>query len=616
MAQGEQTNSIDELRAQVSQMLNSLDQNAPIAAIVLFEVDSGKINTFLQNADALTQATRQLRGCNVFSFHKALQNKSAGSVEYLIYEDWETVALFQHQWNSAHLSNFQHSVGSLIVAAPDLRFYSGWYEYRTQSQQASQESLSAYRLPWAMSLFGAQQAMNFLAPSKAAKAFDNVSRAAEAELGDTLKGIFRLGNSLQSSLIDLAFGPFGGGKTSGPAQWTQAATAGMQREAAFEPSSWLNPEPAQSPSPSPLTPTSAPPAVAPASQVSTQTAPLQSAQTQPAQGWGPIPYPEPGPDPVAPKGPSSQSASQGPSGPPQSFAEPNISPDFPYEPHYAEVFGSRMHYIKQGKGETILLLHGNPSWSYSWRNIIPHLSSMGECIAPDLIGFGRSAKPDIQYHWFDHAKYLETFIETLGLQNITLVLHDQGSALGFHYAMRNQENIKAIAFFEALVRPFTWENFANPQFRELFRQFRTGGIGGQGWQMIVDQNIFIEQLLPQASGRQLSEKEMDYYREPFRDPPSRMPIWRFAQETAIGGSPSEVWNAVSEYSRKLTESEIPKLLLYATPGALLTQEHVEWCKQNLNNLVSVDIGPGIHFLEESSPHRIGREIAQWYRNLR
>lgn len=297
------------------------------------------------------------------------------------------------------------------------------------------------------------------------------------------------------------------------------------------------------------------------------------------------------------------------------IGERGISPDFPFEARYAEVYGSRMHYVDEGRGEIILLLHGNPSWSYSWRNIIPFLCPLGRCIAPDLIGYGKSDKPSLEYKWFDHVRYLEKFIETTGLRNITLVCHDQGSALGFHYAMRHQDNVKAIAFFEALVRPFTWENYSTPEFRELFRQFRTGNKGGVGWKLIVDENIFIEQLLPQATGRPLSEREMNYYREPFRYPPSRLPIWQFPRQTAIGGEPPDVWNAVTEYSDRLQRSDIPKLMLYATPGALLTQEHVLWCQQNIKNLKSVNIGSGLHFLEESSPHRIGREIAAWMQNL-
>jgi haloalkane dehalogenase len=250
-----------------------------------------------------------------------------------------------------------------------------------------------------------------------------------------------------------------------------------------------------------------------------------------------------------------------------------------------------------------------------WRNIIPHLEPCGRCIAPDLIGFGRSDKPDIDYHWFDHVRYLEAFIEQMGLRNIILVLHDQGSGLGFHYAMRHQSNIKGIAFFEAILRPYPWDHFSTPEFRELFRRFRTGGVGGEGWQMIVEQNLFIEQLLPQAAGRPLTEREMSFYREPFLNPKSRIPIWRFPRETPIGGEPQDVWHAVSTYSERLQRSNLPKLLLYAKPGALVTEEHFEWAKQNIKNLQTVYLGAGSHFLQESSPHRIGTEVAAWIKTL-
>jgi haloalkane dehalogenase len=248
-----------------------------------------------------------------------------------------------------------------------------------------------------------------------------------------------------------------------------------------------------------------------------------------------------------------------------------------------------MHYVTQGHGQPILLLHGNPTWSYLWRNVIPHLAPYGQVIAPDLIGFGRSDKSAIDYTWFDHARYVRGFIEALGLDDVILVLHDQGSAQGFHWAMRHSGQVQAIAFFESIVHPFPWEEFSTEEFRDLFRAFRTGGVGGQGWQMIVDQNMFIEQLLPQAAGRPLSQREMDFYREPFRTPASRLPVWQFPRQTPIGGEPRDVWEAAGEYSAWLQAAAIPKLMLYATPGALLTPENVEWCKRNIRHLESVDL---------------------------
>jgi haloalkane dehalogenase len=325
--------------------------------------------------------------------------------------------------------------------------------------------------------------------------------------------------------------------------------------------------------------------------------PLSSANR--AAGWGPMPFP------VFP--PSAPGTAP--------LTAPEISPEFPYEPHFIDVYGSRMHFVDVGSGDPILLLHGNPTWSYLWRNIIPYLTPLGRCIAPDLVGFGRSDKPDIEYRWKDHVRYLEAFIAKLGLRNITLVLHDQGSGLGLHYAMRHEDNIKGIALFEAIIRPYPWDQFSTPEFRELFRKFRTGGIGGEGWKMIVDQNVFIEQLLPQSAGRKLSETEMNYYREPFKDRKSRLPVWRFPQETPIGGEPQDVWDAVTTYSRRLQRSRLPKLLLYARPGALVTQDHLDWAKKNINSLETVYVGEGSHFLQESSPHAIGKEVARWIRNL-
>ncbi len=289
----------------------------------------------------------------------------------------------------------------------------------------------------------------------------------------------------------------------------------------------------------------------------------------------------------------------------------NISAEFPFKSNYGEVHGSKMHYVDEGEGDPILFLHGNPTSSYLWRNIIPHLSSMGRCIAPDLIGMGRSDKPDIGYRFHDHARYVEGFIEHLGLKNITLVVHDWGSGLGFHYAMRHEDNIKGIAFMEAVIRPWTWDMFPK-DFKIPFRLFRTSGVG---WFLIVFLNIFVEKMIPGAVVRKLREEEMDRYREPFRSRSSRKPILQWPNEIPINGKPADVYEAVSPYSEKLKQSKLPKLLFYAHPGGIIREDGVEWCKEKLKNLRTVDIGEGIHFLQEDNPHLIGSELAKWYKTL-
>ena len=292
-------------------------------------------------------------------------------------------------------------------------------------------------------------------------------------------------------------------------------------------------------------------------------------------------------------------------------ASQSISADFPYKSNYVEVHGSDLHYIDEGSGDPVLFLHGNPTSSYLWRNIIPHLSPKARCIAPDLIGFGKSDKPDLGYRIVDHVKYIEGFIEKLKLQNITLVIHDWGSALGFHYAMRHEANVKGIVFMEAILLPARWSDFPK-DFKMGFKLFRTAGTG---WLMIAVMNVFIEKILPQATVRQLSKEEMDYYRQPFKTIKSRKPLWRMPNEIPIEGKPADVDEMVRNYNQKLQESELPKLLFYAQPGGLIREATVEWCRKNLKNLKTVDIGKGIHYLQEDNPHLIGSELAKWYGNL-
>jgi haloalkane dehalogenase len=290
----------------------------------------------------------------------------------------------------------------------------------------------------------------------------------------------------------------------------------------------------------------------------------------------------------------------------------NISPAFSYDSHYMEVLGSQIHYVDEGSGDPVLFLHGNPSSSYLWRNIIPHVSPLARCIAPDLIGMGKSDKPDIEYRFFDHVGYVQGFIERLGLKNITLVIHDWGSALGFYYAMRSAGNIKGLAFMEAIIMPVpSWEMFPETS-RELFQAFRTPEVG---WDLIVNKNAFLEEVLPAKIVRRLSKEEMDRYREPFREPQSRKPVWRWPNEIPIAGEPPDVVEAVEEYNRWLRETELPKLLFYGTPGELCQPPVVEWCRENLRNLKMVDVGEGVHYLQEDHPQLIGTELARWYAGL-
>ena len=290
----------------------------------------------------------------------------------------------------------------------------------------------------------------------------------------------------------------------------------------------------------------------------------------------------------------------------------SISPAFPYTSRYVEVYGSRMHYIDEGAGDPILFLHGNPTSSYLWRNIIPHLSSLGRCIAPDLIGMGKSDKPDLEYRFFDHARYIDGFIEKLGLKNITLVIHDWGSALGFHYASRHKDNVKGMAFMEALLMPVPGWEALDEQARQLFQAFRTPEVGRD---MIVNQNMFVEQVLPGGILRKLSATEMDAYRAPFTEPASRQPLWRWPNEIPIGGEPADVSAAVDAYSRWLQQSDLPKLLIHGTPGAIVTAPLVEWCRQNLKQLQVANIGQGLHYIQEDNPDKIGEALAAWYNSL-
>lgn len=286
----------------------------------------------------------------------------------------------------------------------------------------------------------------------------------------------------------------------------------------------------------------------------------------------------------------------------------SISPDFPFTPKYVDVLGSRMAVVDEGKGDPIVFLHGNPTSSYLWRNVIPHVRDLGRCIAPDLIGMGRSDKPDIAYRFVDHARYLAALFDALELRNITFVLHDWGSALGFDWAMRHADRVRGLAFMEAILTPVpSWDQFP-PGARELFQGFRTPQVGEQ---MVLEQNVFVERLLPGSVLRGLTEEEMAHYRAPFVEPRSRRPVLAWPREIPIAGEPRDVVAIVEAYRDALMRSPLPKLLFAVEPGAILPPPLVEWCRASLSELEIVSLGKGLHFVQEDHPHEIGRGLASW-----
>lgn len=275
------------------------------------------------------------------------------------------------------------------------------------------------------------------------------------------------------------------------------------------------------------------------------------------------------------------------------------------------VLGSTMAYreIRKPGAPVVLFLHGNPTSSYIWRNIIPHVADAAHCIAPDLIGFGQSGKPDIDYRFEDHVRYLDGFIAQAGVNSAYLVAQDWGTALAFELAARRPEFVRGLAFME-FIRPMpTWEDFhQKPAAREIFRKFRTPG---EGEKLILDGNAFIERVLPGSVIRTLTEDEMDTYRRPFPTPRSRRPIWRLPNELPIAGEPADVHGLLERAHAALQASRYPKLLFVGRPGALVSPAFATEFAARLHDCRVVELGEGAHYLQEDHPQAIGRSVAAW-----
>lgn len=293
----------------------------------------------------------------------------------------------------------------------------------------------------------------------------------------------------------------------------------------------------------------------------------------------------------------------------------NLAPaavDFSFESKYIDVLGSKMHYIEQGEGEPILFLQGMLFSNHVWRNIIPALSPYGRCIALDLIGTGKSDKPDIEYRVFDHIRYVEEFINVMGLKRITLVMHFWGSVIGFDYAIRNPQNIKALAFIEAVLRPLISVKSLSLPGRELIRLVQGSD---QGYKAIVEDNYLLTKVLPMVVLRKLSEEELAIYRQPFAKPEQRKVLWQWAQDLPFPKVAKDVKELIHNYSEQLQKSFHPKLLLYSMPGFFTTMDMVMWAHDHLPNLEIADLGEALHCPQETNPASVREALAKWYKGI-
>lgn len=279
---------------------------------------------------------------------------------------------------------------------------------------------------------------------------------------------------------------------------------------------------------------------------------------------------------------------------------------------FATVLGKQMAYIEEGTGDPIVFLHGNPTSSYLWRNIMPYLEGKGRLIAPDLIGMGDSDKLDNSgpdsYSFVEHRKYLFALLEQLGVtENVALVIHDWGSGLGFDWAHTHADAVKGIAFMEAIVAPVPSLDSFPEQSRAVFEGFRSPA----GDQMVLDENMFVDAILPNSILRELNEEEMAEYRRPFINPgEDRRATLTWPRQIPIGGTPAEVHDIVASYSSWLSETPIPKLFVNAEPGVLIAGP-VRDLVRSWPNLTEVTVA-GLHFIQEDSPDEIGAAVRDWY----
>jgi haloalkane dehalogenase len=272
-----------------------------------------------------------------------------------------------------------------------------------------------------------------------------------------------------------------------------------------------------------------------------------------------------------------------------------------------------MHYLEAGTGDPVLFLHGNPTSSRLWRRVIPLLADTGRrCLAVDLIGMGRSGKPEIDYRLADHIRYLDALIDSLGLANLTLVGHDWGAVIALNYARRFPDRVAGVAFLEGHLHPIEHWADLDQGGREMFQRLRTPGVGEQ---LVIEENFFLEKVLPAGTLRTLTETEMQAYREPFLAPASRRPMLRWPREIPIEGTPADVVALVLANQAVITDPAMPTLLLYADPGAVIGPAEVDWCREHGRSLTMTNVGQGTHFLPEDCADQIAAGLRRWLEDL-
>ena len=282
-----------------------------------------------------------------------------------------------------------------------------------------------------------------------------------------------------------------------------------------------------------------------------------------------------------------------------------------YKRRRISVLDTEMAYVEAGTGAPIIFLHGNPTSSYLWRNIIPHVEGLGRCLAPDLVGMGDSGRiSGSLYRFVDHARYLDAWFDAVGAtENVTLVVHDWGSALGFYWAHRHPDRVRAIVYMEAIVQPVTWDEWPEAA-RGIFQTMRSPA----GEEIVLQKNVFVERILPASVVRGLTEEEMAVYRRPYLEPgESRRPTLTWPREIPLEGEPADVVEIVDRYAKWFATSDAPKLFINAEPGSILTGAQREFCR-SWPNQEEVTV-KGIHFIQEDSPAEIGQAIANFLKRV-